>query len=83
MLKRKKEGKPLPETADMKIWREEFDQMSSEDHHRVLKNLGLDDEDIDDFDADISGKSAEEAEEEVEEKTEDKNSKTEKGKKSS
>ncbi|MCR4334979.1 MAG: hypothetical protein NUV57_00390 [archaeon] len=49
MIRKKKEGKPLPETQDMKIWREEFDQMSIEEHDRILKNLGLDDEDIDDF----------------------------------
>lgn len=50
MLTRKKgEGKPLPETADMKMWREEFKEMKIEDHQKVLKNLGLDDEDIEEF----------------------------------
>lgn len=54
MLKRKKEGKPLPETEDMKIWREEFDQMTQEDHVRVLKNLGIDDEELEEFKEDLS-----------------------------
>ncbi|HLC80087.1 MAG TPA: hypothetical protein VJG83_06780 [archaeon] len=49
VLGRKKEGKPLAETADMKMWREEFNQMSLEEHDRVLKNLGLDKEDIEEF----------------------------------
>ena len=49
MLVRKKEGRPLSETRDMKIWREEFEQMSLEEHDKVLKNLGLDEEDIEDF----------------------------------
>lgn len=60
MFGRKKEGRPLPETADMKMWREEFKQMSLEDHDRVLKNLGLDDEDIEEFnEAEKSGKKLE------------------------
>ena len=50
MLGRKKaEGKPLPETADMKAWREGFKEMTIEDHDKVLKNLGLDEEDIEEF----------------------------------
>ena len=50
MLGRKKaEGRPLPDTPDMKAWREEFSQMSLEDHDNVLKNLGLDKEDIEEF----------------------------------
>jgi len=50
MAKRKKEGKPLPETTEMKMWREEFDKLSIDDHNEKLKSLGLDDEDIDEFD---------------------------------
>lgn len=50
MLGRKRgEGRPLPETEDMKIWREEFNQMTLEDHDRILKNLGLDEEEIKEF----------------------------------
>lgn len=58
--RKKKEGRPLPETADMKAWREEFKGMTLEDHNRVLKNLGLDDEDINEFnEAEKSGKKLE------------------------
>lgn len=50
MLGRKRgEGRPLPDTEDMKIWREEFNQMTLEEHDRILKNLGLDEEDIKEF----------------------------------
>lgn len=60
MISRKKEGRPLPETEDMKIWREEFNQMSLEDHDKVLKNLGLDEEDIEEFNETVkSGKKLE------------------------
>lgn len=54
MVRKKKEGKPLPETADMKIWKEEFDKMSLEEHDKVLKNLGLDKEDIEEFNEDFA-----------------------------
>lgn len=58
--RKKKEGQPLPETADMKIWREEFNEMTIEDHDKVLKNLGLDDEDIAEFnEAEKGGKKLE------------------------
>ena len=61
MLTQKKEGKPLRETEDMKIWKEEFKEMSLEDHNRVLKSLGLDEGDIADFNEIVkSNKSAEE-----------------------
>lgn len=62
MLGRKRgEGRPLPDTEDMKIWREEFNQMTLEDHDRILKNLGLDEEDIKEFnEAAKKGKKVEE-----------------------
>ena len=53
MRGKKKEGKPLPDTQDMKIWREEFDEMSLEEHHNKLKALGLSDEDVKEFDEDL------------------------------
>lgn len=56
MARKKKDGKPLPDTQDMKIWREEFEQMTPEEHHNVLKNLGLDEEDIEEFDEDFGYK---------------------------
>ena len=57
MIGRKKEGRPLPETADMKMWREEFKEMKLEDHDIMLKKLGLDKEDIEEFnEAETKGK---------------------------
>jgi len=50
MRGKRKEGKPLPDTQDMKLWREEFNQMSVEEHHNKLKALGLSDEDVEEFD---------------------------------
>ncbi len=47
---RKKEGRPLPVKAEDKIWKEEFDQMTEEDHNKKLKGLGLEEEDIEEFD---------------------------------
>jgi hypothetical protein len=58
MRGKKKDGRPLPETPDMKIWREEFDEMGLEEHHNKLKALGLSDEDIKEFDEDFKGNGA-------------------------
>jgi hypothetical protein len=52
MLRKKSkphEGARLPETADMKAWREEFDEMKEEDHLKKLAELGLSDEDLEEF----------------------------------
>jgi len=49
MVIKKKEGKPLPMTEDMKIWQEEFNKLTIEENDKILKTLGLDDEDIEDF----------------------------------
>lgn len=58
--RKKKEGRPLPETADMEAWREEFKEMTLEDHDKVLKSLGLDEEDIEEFnEAEKTGKKLE------------------------
>ena len=46
----------MPESADMKIWRDEFNQMSLEEHDKILKNLGLDEEDIEEFNDTVKGK---------------------------
>ena len=56
MQSRKKEGKPLRDTADMKMWREEFSEMGVEQHDKILKNLGLDEEDIEEFNENFNGK---------------------------
>lgn len=43
------EGAKMKETADMIAWRKEFEKMKTEDHLNKLKELGLDDEDLDEF----------------------------------
>jgi hypothetical protein len=45
------EGAKMKETADMVAWRKEFQKMKTEDHLSKLKELGLDDEDLDEFKA--------------------------------
>jgi len=45
------EGAKMKETADMVAWNKEFQKMKTEDHLSKLKELGLDDEDLDEFKA--------------------------------
>ncbi len=45
------EGAKMKETADMVMWRKEFEKMKIDDHKSKLKELGLDDEDLAEFDA--------------------------------
>ena len=45
------EGAKMKETADMVMWRKEFEKMKTEDHLSKLKELGLDDDDLDEFKA--------------------------------
>jgi hypothetical protein len=45
------EGAKMKETADMVIWKKEFEKMKTEDHLNKLKELGLDDDDLDEFKA--------------------------------
>ena len=45
------EGAKMKETADMVIWRKEFESMKTEEHLSKLKELGLDDEDLEEFKA--------------------------------
>ena len=52
---KKKEGKPIPVKPEDKIWLEEFKQMTPEDHHKKLEQLGLDDEDLEEFDEQFNG----------------------------
>ncbi len=47
---KKKEGKPLKETADMKMWKKEYEEMDVEEHHAKLRALGLGEEDMKEFD---------------------------------
>jgi len=48
-LRKPPEGAKLPETADMKAWREEFDEMDTATHLAKLKEMGLDDEELEEF----------------------------------
>ena len=45
------EGAKMKETADMLMWRKEFEKMKTEEHLSKLKELGLDDEDLEEFKA--------------------------------
>ncbi|MDD3084160.1 MAG: hypothetical protein PHP82_03995 [Candidatus ainarchaeum sp.] len=49
LLKKPVEGRKLPDTPDMKAWREEFEAMSKEEHLAKLKALGLDDNELAEF----------------------------------
>ena len=39
----------MKETADMVMWRKEFENMKTEEHLEKLKALGLDEEDLEEF----------------------------------
>ncbi len=54
------EGAKLKETADMIAWRKEFENMKESDHLAKMKELGLDEEDLEEFKVLRSGKSLEE-----------------------
>jgi len=45
------EGAKMKETADMVAWKKEFEKMKTDDHKAKLKELGLDDEDLEEFEA--------------------------------
>ena len=45
------EGARMKETADMTAWRKEFEKMKTDDHKDKLKELGLDDDDLQEFEA--------------------------------
>ena len=49
MLRKKKEGHPLPKTAEMTAWEKEFGKMSLSEHEEKLRSLGLGDEDLEEF----------------------------------
>jgi hypothetical protein len=53
------EGAKKPDTADMAAWRKEFSKMKKEDHLQKLALLGLDDEDLKEFEEMESGASIE------------------------
>ncbi len=47
------EGTHIKMTADFEIWKKDFDKMTLKDHENKLKELGLDEEDIKEFDEDF------------------------------
>ncbi|NMA44681.1 MAG: hypothetical protein GX950_02610 [Candidatus Diapherotrites archaeon] len=53
-------GAKLKETPDMIAWRKEFDKMKESDHLAKMRELGLDDDDLEEFKEIRSGKSLEE-----------------------
>jgi hypothetical protein len=48
-LKKPKEGERLPDTPDMLAWRKEFEELDIDAHKQRLKALGLDDEELAEF----------------------------------
>lgn len=54
------QGAKLKETPDMIAWRKEFEKMKDSDHLAKMKELGLDEEDLEEFKQMRSGKSIEE-----------------------
>ena len=52
---RRREGHALKETEDMRLWKKEFEKISLKEHDEKLKSLGLDDEDIEEFNEEFTG----------------------------
>jgi len=50
------DGAKLKETAGMLAWRKEFEKMKTDEHLKKLSELGLDDEDLEEFKELKSGK---------------------------
>lgn len=50
------DGARLKETADMVAWKKDFEKMKTADHLQKLSELGLDDEDLEEFKELKSGK---------------------------
>jgi hypothetical protein len=48
-LKKPAEGEKMPLTADMIAWKKEFDEMDLDAHKAKLKALGLDDDELAEF----------------------------------
>ena len=63
-MPKKKEGKPIGNKVEDKPWREWFDKLSLEDHDKYLEKLGLDNEDIEEFNEDFGEKKEEKVEKE-------------------
>ena len=63
-MMRRREGHALKETEDMKLWKKEFEKISLKEHAAKLKSLGLDDEDIEEFNEEFVGEKKKDAKEE-------------------
>jgi hypothetical protein len=63
-MMKKKKGHALEETEEMRRWKREFDEMSLDEHDSKLRNLGLDEEDISEFNESFTGENAGEGEKE-------------------
>jgi hypothetical protein len=48
-LKKPKEGERLPDSPDMIAWKKEFEEMKEEDHLRKLAELGLSEDELEEF----------------------------------
>lgn len=75
MRTRKKEGHPLPDTPEMKLWRKEYEKMSVEEHKAKLRTLGLSEEEIEEV---IKGKAIEDMQANETQANEEKEVKTKK-----
>lgn len=49
MKVRRNSGHPLPDTREMQAWREEYKQMSLDEHKAKLRELGLGEEEFKEF----------------------------------
>jgi hypothetical protein len=49
ILKKPKSGERMPDTPDMVAWRKEFEEIDLDTHKKMLKSLGLDDEELEEF----------------------------------
>jgi hypothetical protein len=58
--KKPKEGERLPDTPDMLAWKKEFEELDLDAHKAKLKALGLDDEELAEFEEMESGVDLEE-----------------------
>ncbi len=69
MLGRKKgEGHPIQEKVEDKAWTQWFQGLSMEDHDRKLRELGLDEEDVEEFNETFDAKKAQQKPKTEEEK---------------
>ncbi len=55
-LKKPADGTKLPIRAEDKAWKDWFSKLKKEDHEQYLAKLGLDDEDIGEFEEDFGFK---------------------------